>query len=156
MISYGELPHSKLWISIKLHLQAGNHIPTAPYIQYADPVIKNSRTTDMKCKLRAFKKSYSFNGQYYESAMFLVIVKMVCPDTRVGWYYSKKKLDTIKMYHFKQDVPKENRWTRYPYPVRLTQKLWGETSTYIPHPNYHYLVNTCRPGGVIDSNTSKL
>ena len=39
--------------------------------------IKNSLTTDAKCKLRYFNSAYSFKSQYDGAAIFLVIFKMV-------------------------------------------------------------------------------
>ena len=54
--------------------------------------IKNSLTTDAKCKLRAFKDSYTYYNQDYGSAMIFVIVKMVRPETHAGYSDIKTKL----------------------------------------------------------------
>ena len=43
--------------------------------------IRISLTTDANIKLRAFKNSYYFNGQYCGYTMIFLVVKMVRPDT---------------------------------------------------------------------------
>ena len=47
-------------------------------------VIK-SLTTDVNHMLRYFKTSYDFNVQHDGSTMFFVILKMVLPDTHIGF-----------------------------------------------------------------------
>ena len=38
--------------------------------------------------------------------MFFVIVKLLRPDTRAGCSDIKSKLENMKMFHFKHDIPK--------------------------------------------------
>ena len=40
--------------------------------------------------------------------MFFVILKMVWPDTHAGWSDIKSKLENMKMFQFKHDIPKAN------------------------------------------------
>ena len=40
--------------------------------------------------------------------MSFVILIMVCPDTRQGWSYIKKNLETMSMSHLQHDIPKSN------------------------------------------------
>ena len=68
---------------------------------------RNLLTIDAGSKLRAYKTSYFFNGQYYLAVMFFVVVKMVHPCIRNGCY-DIKKLDTMNMYRFKHNLPKTN------------------------------------------------
>ena len=68
----------------------------------------NTSTTDSKLRLRAFRTVYTFNDQYYGSEIFFVIVKMVHPVTYAGFSDIKTKLETMKMYRFKRDIPKAN------------------------------------------------
>ena len=68
--------------------------------------IKNSLKTDAKHKLRAFNTPYTYNNQDYGATIFFVIVKIVHPNTRAGWSDIKKNLETMRMYHFKHDIPK--------------------------------------------------
>ena len=70
--------------------------------------IKNSLTTDFKYKLRYFKTSYTYNNQDYGSVMFFVVVKMVRPDTHAVCSDIKTNLESIRMSHFKHDIPKYN------------------------------------------------
>ena len=70
--------------------------------------IKNYLTTNAKRKLRAFKSTYTFNAQDDGAAIFLVIVKMVQPDTRAGCSDIKYNPENMNMSHFKHDTPKAN------------------------------------------------
>ena len=70
--------------------------------------IKNSLNTDAKRKLRYFKTSYTYNNQDYGSVMFFVVVKMVRPDTHAVCSDIKTNLESIRMSHFKHDIPKTN------------------------------------------------
>ena len=69
---------------------------------------KNSLTTNVKCKLRAFKSAYTFNDQYDGAAKFFVIMNMVRHNTHVLCSDIKSKLENIKLTHFKHDIPKSN------------------------------------------------
>ena len=70
--------------------------------------IKNSMTTNSKCKLRAFNYAFTLNAQDYGATMFFVIVKMVQPHTHSGCSYIKYKLENMKLSRFKHDIPKSN------------------------------------------------
>ena len=70
--------------------------------------IKNSLTTDDKCKLRDFRSAYTFNIQDDGAAMFFVIIKIVQPDTRAGCSGIKSNLENINMSQLKHDIPKSN------------------------------------------------
>ena len=48
------------------------------------PWIRKSLTTDATFKLRDYKTSYDYNGQYDGSVVFFVIFKIVRPDTHAG------------------------------------------------------------------------
>ena len=47
--------------------------------------IKNSMNTNVKLKLRAFKTSYTYKNKYGGAAIFFSIIKIVYPDTHVGF-----------------------------------------------------------------------
>ena len=70
--------------------------------------INNYLTTNAKRKWRYFKSAYTLNAQDNGAEIFLVIVKMVRPDTCAGCSYIKSKLENMKMYHFKHDIPEAN------------------------------------------------
>ena len=70
--------------------------------------IQNYLTIYEKRKLRDFKFAYTFNDQDDGAAMLFVIVKMVQPDTRAVCSYIKYKLENMKKYHIKHDIPKSN------------------------------------------------
>ena len=70
--------------------------------------INNYLTTESKINLKAFGTSYNFNNQYYRAEMFLVIVKIVHPDTRAGCSDIKTQLEIMKMSQLNQDISKEN------------------------------------------------
>ena len=61
-----------------------------------------------KCKLRAFKTSYTYYNQYDGDAMFFVIVKIVQPGTRAVCLDIKYKLENMEITHYKRDIPKAN------------------------------------------------
>ena len=70
--------------------------------------IKNLLTTDYKCKLRYFSTTYTFKTQNDGAAIFIVVVKIICPDTRAEFSYINTKLKIMKMYQFKHYIPKDN------------------------------------------------
>ena len=70
--------------------------------------INNSLTTNVNCKLRYFKSTYTFNAQYYGSAMFFVTVKMVRPDKCAEFSDIKSNLENMILSHFKRDIHKAN------------------------------------------------
>ena len=110
---------------------------------------KNSLTTDAKRNLRAFKTSYTYNNQDDEYEMLFVIVKMVLPDTCTGWANINTKLETIRMSHFKNYIPKLwNRQTGFPLMGKHIHKLWGNNSTATPRHHYHSSGTTRRIVGV--------
>ena len=77
--------------------------------------INNYLTTETKIKLRYFIYSYKFNSQDDGDAMFFVVVKILCPDTRDEFSDIKTKLETMKMSQFNHDISKSNlcivEWT---------------------------------------------
>ena len=75
-------PHSRLWRGSDWWLKTGTNFPTAPQIQYANPVDQNPPTTDLKRKIRAFKKSYTYNRQDDGNEILFVTIKMVRPNPR--------------------------------------------------------------------------
>ena len=70
--------------------------------------IKKYLTTYAKCKWRAFRYAYAFDTQDDGAEMLLVNVKMVRTYTRAGWSDINSKLENMKMYHFKHEIPKAN------------------------------------------------
>ena len=70
--------------------------------------INNYPTTDSKHKLMAFRTEYTFDNQDNGARMFLVIVKMVHPDTRAGCSYINRKLEIRKMSQFKHNILRYN------------------------------------------------
>ena len=70
--------------------------------------IKNSLTTDTKCKLRDFRSAYTFNTQDDGDIMFFVIVKMVWHDTHAGCSDINSNMENMKMYHLKHDILNAN------------------------------------------------
>ena len=78
---------------------------------------KNFLTANDKRKLRDFKSAYNFNAQYYGVAIFFVIVKMMRPDTRVGFSDTNYNLENMKISNFKNNTPKSNlkiaEWMNY-------------------------------------------
>ena len=70
--------------------------------------INNSLATDAKFKLKSFKTSHTYNNQDDVTVVFYVMVKMLRPDTFSGFSDINRNLETMRMYHFKHDIPKSN------------------------------------------------
>ena len=67
-----------------------------------------SLITYTKRKLKAFKISYDFNGQYHGAKIFFVILKMLHPDTHSGCSETNTNQETMKLSNFKHDYTKAN------------------------------------------------
>ena len=64
--------------------------------------------SDANLKLKDSRSAYTFNTQYYGTAILFFIVKMVRPDTHAGCSTIKSKLENTNIPEFKYDIPKAN------------------------------------------------